>query len=125
MDQQTTTFQQLRPRLHGIAYRMLGSQADAGESEQRLYALDAWRETPFYSTRERAALAWTEALTCVADSHVPDAEYEAARGEFSEQELVDLTLVIVAINSWNRICVGFRAVPGTYQPEPHARERVS
>ncbi len=92
----------------------------AGENEQRLYALDAWRETPFYTARERAALAWTETLTLVAETHVPDAEYDAARSEFSEQELVDLTLTIVAINGWNRIEVGFRAVPGTYQPAKFA-----
>lgn len=114
-------------QINGCAYCLDMHSKDAraaGENEQRLYTLDAWRETPFFSARERAALAWTEALTRVADTHVPDAEYEAARREFSEQELVDLTLVIVAINGWNRITVGFRAVPGTYQPATHALERA-
>jgi AhpD family alkylhydroperoxidase len=87
-----------------------------GESEQRLYALNAWRETPFYTDKERAALAWTEAVTRVADTHVPDEVYEQVRQHFGEKELVDLTLAIVAINSWNRIAISFRAVPGTYQP---------
>jgi len=88
----------------------------AGESEQRLYSLDAWRETPFYSERERAALAWTEAVTLVADSHVPDELYEEVRQHFSEEELVNLTLAIVAINGWNRLSISFRAEPGIYQP---------
>jgi AhpD family alkylhydroperoxidase len=87
----------------------------AGETEQRLYALDAWRETPFYSPRERAALAWTETLTLVAQTHAPDAEYEVARAQFSEPEMVDLTLAVVAINGWNRICIGFRAEAGSYR----------
>jgi alkylhydroperoxidase family enzyme len=85
------------------------------ESEQRLYELDAWREAPLYSERERAALAWTEAVTRVADTHVPDALYEDVRQQFSESELVHLTFVISVINVWNRICVGFRVQPGTYQ----------
>ena len=88
----------------------------AGESEQRLYSLDAWRETPFYSERERAALAWTEAVTLVADSHVPDELYNEAKQHFSEAELVNLTLAIVAINGWNRLSISFRVEPGTYQP---------
>lgn len=88
----------------------------AGETEQRLYLLNAWREAPFYSARERAALAWTEALTLVAESQVPDAVYEDARRHFSEQELVNLSLAIVAINGWNRLAIGFRAETGSYQP---------
>jgi alkylhydroperoxidase family enzyme len=92
-----------------------------GETEQRLYALDAWRETPFYSSRERAVLAWTEALTLISQTHAPDDVYREAREHFSEQELVDLTLAIVAINGWNRIAIGFRAEPGTYQPAKRAR----
>lgn len=87
-----------------------------GETEQRLYALSAWRETPFYSDRERAALAWAEAVTLVSESHVPDEVYEQARQQFSEKELADLTLAIVAINGWNRLAISFRTVPGTYQP---------
>ena len=82
-----------------------------GESEQRLYLLDAWRESPFYSERERAALAWTEALTLLADSHVPDDVYAAARAEFSESEMVDLAMAVVAINGWNRLMMSFRIPP--------------
>ena len=88
----------------------------AGENEQRLYALDAWRETPFYSERERAALEWTEELTRISESTVPDELYERVRAHFSEEELVSLTLAVVAINGWNRIAIPFRAVPGSYQP---------
>ncbi|MGH8023434.1 MAG: carboxymuconolactone decarboxylase family protein [Limisphaerales bacterium] len=91
----------------------------AGETEQRLYTLSAWKETPFFTDRERAALAWTEAVTRVADTHAPDDVYELARKHFSEKELVDLTLAIVAINGWNRLAIAFRTVPGTYQPAKH------
>ncbi len=87
-----------------------------GENEQRLYSLDAWRECPYYTERERAALAWTEALTLVADGHVPDEVYEAARPHFSQKELADLTLAIATINAWNRISIAGRLTPGTYQP---------
>ena len=86
-----------------------------GESEQRLYALNAWRETPFYSERERAALDWTEAVTLVSQTHVPDEVYEEVRKHFSEKQLLDLTFAVVAINSWNRLAVSLRAIPGTYQ----------
>jgi AhpD family alkylhydroperoxidase len=113
-------------QINGCAYCLDMHSKDAragGESEQRLYTLDAWRETPFFSPRERAALAWTETLTRVAETHVPDAEYEAARVEFSEQELVDLTLAVVTINAWNRIAIGFRSAPGTYQPAKPAGRR--
>ena len=85
-----------------------------GETEQRLYGLDAWREAPYYSARERAALEWTEALTLVAESHVPDDVYERVRQLFSEDELVHLSLAIVAINGWNRLNVAARTVPGGY-----------
>lgn len=88
----------------------------AGESEQRLYGLSAWREAPYYSARERAALAWTEAVTLVSESHVPDDVYEEVRRHFDEQELVNLTMAIVAINGWNRLAVSFRKEAGTYQP---------
>ncbi len=87
-----------------------------GETEQRLYALSAWRETPFYTSRERAALAWTESVTLVSQTGVPDQVYEEARKQFSEKELVDLTMAVIAINGWNRLNVAFRTVPGTYQP---------
>jgi AhpD family alkylhydroperoxidase len=82
----------------------------AGETEERLYLLDAWRESPLYSERERAALAWTEALTLIAETRAPDDAYRALQAQFSEEEQVTLTLLIVAINGWNRIQVGFRAV---------------
>jgi AhpD family alkylhydroperoxidase len=87
-----------------------------GETEQRLYLLNAWQESPMYSDRERAALAWTEALTLVTDGHVPDQVYEQARTQFSEEELVNLTMAVVAINGANRLNIAFRTVPGSYQP---------
>lgn len=90
----------------------------AGETEQRLYALSAWRETPFFTARERAALAWTEALTDIQQGHVPDQVFEAVRQEFTEKELVRLTFAITQINAWNRIAIGFRTEPGKYQPRP-------
>ncbi len=95
----------------------------AGESEQRLYLLDAWEESPFYSERERAALAWTEALTLITEGHVPDAVYEQARAQFSDDELAKLTLAIIAINGANRLNIAFRTVPGSYRvPVRHAAE---
>lgn len=87
-----------------------------GESEQRLYALNAWRETPFFDERERAALEWTEAVTLVAETHVPDEAYERVKQHFTEQELIELTLAITNINAWNRLNVAFRTVPGNYRP---------
>jgi AhpD family alkylhydroperoxidase len=93
----------------------------AGETEQRLYSLDAWREAPFYTDRERAALAWTEAVTLVNQGHVPDEIYQLARQHFSEKEIVDLTLAVAEINSWNRIAISLRAVPGTYQQASHSK----
>lgn len=106
-------------QMNGCAYCIDMHSKDAragGEHEQRLYALDAWRETPFYTPRERAALAWTEALTDVRDGHVPDAVWAEARAELGEEELMNLTMAVVAINGWNRIAIAFRAVPGTHQP---------
>lgn len=87
-----------------------------GETEQRLYSLDAWRECPYYSDRERAALAWTEAVTLIADGHPPDAVHEQARAHFDEQELSNLTLAVAAINAWNRLSIAARLAPGKYQP---------
>ena len=87
-----------------------------GESEQRLYSLDAWEESPYYTERERAAMAWTEAVTRVAETHVPDSVYEKARRQFGEKELADLTLAIAAINGWNRPSIAARVAPGSYQP---------
>ena len=107
-------------QINGCAYCIDMHTKDAraaGETEQRLYELNAWRETPFYTDRERAALAWTEAVTLVSESHVPDEVYEEARRQFTEEELVNLTLAVVAINGWNRLAISFRAVPGTYQPK--------
>jgi AhpD family alkylhydroperoxidase len=86
-----------------------------GETEQRLYAVSLWREAPYYSERERAALAWTEAITLISVDRVPADVYDLARQHFTEKELVDLTLAIVAINGWNRLAVAFRTVPGTFQ----------
>lgn len=106
-------------QINGCAYCIDMHTKDArarGETEQRLYALTAWRETPYYTDRERAALAWTEAVTDVAHSGVPDEVYESASRHFDAKELADLTLAIVAINGWNRMAVSFRKVPGTYQP---------
>jgi AhpD family alkylhydroperoxidase len=87
-----------------------------GENEQRLYGLDAWRESPYYSERERAALAWTEAVTLVASTQVPDAVYEEARRQFNEKEITDLTLAVATINAWNRLAISLRAEAGKYQP---------
>lgn len=91
----------------------------AGETEQRIFCLDAWRETPFYSDRERAALAWTEAVTRLCEGHVPDEVYEQARHEFSDEELALLTAAIATINLWNRLNISFRTVPGDYRPMAH------
>lgn len=104
-------------QLNGCAYCLDMHSKDArakGETEQRLYGLDAWRETPYYSARERAALEWTEALTLVSETHVPDGIYEQVREQFSEDELVHLSLAIVAINGWNRLNIAARTVPGNY-----------
>ena len=88
----------------------------AGETEQRLYGLDAWRESPYYSERERAALAWTEAVTNIQEGHASDPVFEERRRHFSEKELADLTLAIATINAWNRLVISVRAVPGQYKP---------
>jgi AhpD family alkylhydroperoxidase len=105
-------------QVNGCAYCLDMHSKDAraaGETEQRLYALSAWRETPFFTPRERAALAWTEAVTQISGG-VPDALFEEARQHFSEKELADLTWAVVAINGWNRVAISSRAVPGTYTP---------
>ncbi len=104
-------------QINGCAYCLDMHSKDArasGETEQRLYGLDAWRETPYYSARERAALEWTEALTLVSESRVPDDVYERVREQFSEDELVHLSLAIVSINGWNRLNIAARTVPGDY-----------
>jgi AhpD family alkylhydroperoxidase len=106
-------------QINGCAYCIDMHWLDArahGETEQRLYALNAWRESPFYDDRERAALAWIEALTLVTDAHVPDAVYEEARRHFDERQLVDLTYLAMTINAWNRLAIAMRSQPGHYKP---------
>ena len=93
---------------------------DEGETEQRLYMLDAWRESSCYSDRERAALAWAEAVTQVTIDHVSDEVYEGARRQFSEAELIDLTMAVISINGWNRLNIAFRTPAGTYQVGQYA-----
>lgn len=106
-------------QINGCAYCLDMHSLDAraeGESEQRLYTLDAWRETPFFTDRERAAFAWTEALTLISHTHAPDDVYDEVKKQFSEKEIVDLTFVIGTINLWNRLAISLRAVPGRYKP---------
>jgi len=105
-------------QINGCAYCIDMHWKDAraaGESEQRLYGLGAWREAGYYTDRERAALEWTEALTNITDGHVPDAVYDAVRGHFSDKELADLTWAIAAINAWNRVAISFRSEAGSYR----------
>jgi AhpD family alkylhydroperoxidase len=109
-------------QINGCAYCLDMHSKDLrahGETEQRIYCLEAWDETPFYSEKERAALAWTEAVTRLTQGHVPDEVYETVRRQFTESEIVYLTAAIAAINFWNRLNVSFRTVPGNYRP-PHA-----
>lgn len=96
-----------------------------GEREQRLYGLDAWEESPYYTDRERAALSWAEAVTNIRDGHVSDDVYQQAREHFSEKELADLTLAVATINAWNRLAISARSVPGLYQPARHHEARQS
>ena len=106
-------------QINGCAYCLDMHSKDAranGETEQRLYGLEAWREAPYYSDRERAALEWTESLTLVSETHVPDDVYERVRQQFSVDELAHLSLAVVAINGWNRLNVAARTVPGNYVP---------
>ena len=106
-------------QLNGCAYCLDMHTKDArlgGETEQRIYALSAWPETPFFSDRERAALEWTEAVTRVGDSHVPDELHARVSKHFDETELITLTFAVVVINSWNRLAISFRPVVGSYQP---------
>ncbi len=111
-------------QINGCAYCVDMHSKDArahGETEQRLYGLDVWRETPYYTERERAALEWTEALTLVAETHVPDEVYERVRTQFSEDELLHLTLAVIAINGFNRLNVAARTIPGGYVPGMFAK----
>lgn len=106
-------------QINGCAYCLDMHSKDLraiGETEQRIYSLDAWRECPYYTERERAALEWTEAVTLVAESHIPDAAYDAVRPFFDERELADLTLAVATINAWNRLSIAARLTPGSYQP---------
>jgi AhpD family alkylhydroperoxidase len=105
--------------INGCAYCVDLHTKDArakGETEQRLFVVSVWRETPFFSPRERAALAWTEAVTDIARNPVTDALYDEARAQFTEKELVDLSLAVIAINAWNRLAVTFRPAVGNYKP---------
>ena len=114
-------------QINGCAYCLDMHSKDLraeGESEQRLYVLDAWREAPFYSERERAALAWAEAVTLVTEGHVPDEVYEEARKQFNEAELTNLTLAVITINGWNRLSIAFRTEVGTYQPAASSAART-
>lgn len=109
--------------INGCAYCVDMHTKDArqaGETEQRLYAVSVWKETSFFSERERAALAWTDALTDIARAGAPDALFEQVRTQFSERELVDLTMAVVTINGWNRLAVSLRAPVGDYVPGKHA-----
>lgn len=106
-------------QINGCAYCLDMHSKDAraeGETEQRLYSLDAWEESPYYSDRERAALAWTEAITLLGNGHVPDSVYEKVRTQFNEKEIAALTLATAMINTWNRLNVAFRTEPGGYRP---------
>lgn len=112
-------------QINGCAYCLDMHTKDAraaGETEQRLYTLSAWRETPFFTERERAALAWTEVITLISNTHASDEEYAAAREQFSEEELVKLTMAIITINGWNRLAIAFRETVGTYEPQPKSSE---
>jgi AhpD family alkylhydroperoxidase len=111
-----TRVSQINGCAHCIDMHTKDARAE-GETEQRLYALNAWRETPFYTDRERAALAWAEALTLISATHAPDDVYDEVRAQFVEADLINLTLAISTINVWNRLAIGFRTVPGSYRPE--------
>ena len=106
-------------QINGCAYCLDMHSKDLrheGETEQRIYMVSAWRETPLYTDRERAALAWAESITTLGEGHVPDELFEEVRKEFTDEELIDLTLAVATINSWNRLNIAFRTTPGTYQP---------
>ena len=107
--------------INGCAYCVDMHSKDAraeGETEQRIFAVPVWRETPFFTPRERAALAFTEAVTLISDDGVPDDLYEATREHFSEQEMVDLTIAVATINVWNRLAITFQSDVGSHQPAP-------
>jgi AhpD family alkylhydroperoxidase len=115
-------------QMNGCAYCLDMHWKDlraSGEAEQRLYSLDAWRECPFYTERERAALEWTETLTLITNGHVPDEIYDRVRQHFNEKELSDLSLAIVTINGWNRLNIAARTVPGDYKPGQFRTEKAA
>jgi AhpD family alkylhydroperoxidase len=116
-------------QMNGCAYCLDMHWKDlraSGESEQRLYGLNAWRESPFYTNRERAALEWTEAVTLITHGHVPEEVYEEVHRHFNDKELSDLTLAVATINAWNRLNIAARIVPGSYQPgNPHSAEKTA
>jgi AhpD family alkylhydroperoxidase len=120
LEESLVTLMKLRAsQINGCAYCIDMHWKDLralGENEQRLYGLDAWEESPYYTERERAALKWTEAVTLVRESHVPDEVYEEVRKQFSEKEISDLTVIVATINAWNRLAIAGRSVPGLYQP---------
>lgn len=110
-------------QINGCAYCVDMHSLDAragGETEQRLYALPVWHETPFFTERERAALLWTEKVTLISQDHVPDDVYERVRAHFTEEDLANLTLIVATINAWNRLAISFRSVPGRYKPATHS-----
>jgi len=115
-------------QINGCAYCLDMHWKDlkaAGESDQRMYSLDAWRETTYYSERERAALLWAEATTNIRDGHVSDEVYDQVQKQFSEQEIADLTLAVVAINGWNRLSIAFRTPAGTYKPGQFEKLKIT
>ncbi|MCO6495742.1 MAG: carboxymuconolactone decarboxylase family protein [Bacteroidetes bacterium] len=110
-------------QINGCAYCLDMHTKDArqaGETEQRLYCLPAWRETNFYTERERAALEWTESVTLISQNHVPDSIYNSVKKHFTDKEMVALTMIVIAINGWNRLAISFRTEAGTYQPGKHS-----
>ena len=112
-------------QVNGCAYCIDMHWKDAravGETEQRLYGLDAWEESPYYTERERAAFLWTESVTRLGEGHVPDSAYQAVKPHFSDKELADLTLAVASINAWNRIAISLRATPGGYLSAAHPRK---
>jgi AhpD family alkylhydroperoxidase len=129
LDNKLIDFVNLRvSQINGCAYCIDMHWKDlraAGETEQRLYGLDAWRESPYYNDKERAALAWAEAVTQLGEGRVPDEVFEETKRHFSDRELADLTLAVVAINGWNRLNIAFRTTPGTYQPGMFQKRQIA
>jgi AhpD family alkylhydroperoxidase len=115
-------------QINGCAYCLDMHWKDlraSGENEQRMYSLDAWRECPYYSERERAALAWTEAVTKISEGHAEDSLYDEVRKHFNDRELADLTVAVATINAWNRLAIASRMEPGTYQAEKKVEQKTA